>query len=99
MQVGISNAFLISMITTVVNVASTPISFYTVEKFGRRSLLVYGAIGMCICEFIVASVGVAAGGSETANYVLIVFVCLYIFFFASTWVSIPSAILTSTSVC
>lgn len=86
MQVGLYNPFLISMVTTVVNVASTPVSFYTVEKFGRRSLLVYGAIGMCICEFIVAIVGVSAGASETANYVLIVFVCIYVFFFASTWV-------------
>lgn len=86
MQVGIFNPFLISMVTTVVNVASTPMSFYTVEKFGRRSLLVWGAIGMCICEFIIAIVGVSAGGSATANYVLIVFVCIYVFFFASTWV-------------
>lgn len=88
MQVGIHDAFLISMITTVVNVVSTPVSFYTVEKFGRRSLLVYGAIAMCICEFIIAIVGVSASASPTANYVLIVFVCIYIFFFASTWVSL-----------
>lgn len=86
-QVGLYNPFLISMITTVVNVASTPISFYTVEKFGRRSLLVYGAIGMCFCEFIIAIVGVSAGASERANYVLIAFVCIYVCFFASTWVS------------
>lgn len=87
MQVGLHNPFFISMITTVVNVASTPISFYTVEKLGRRSLLVYGAIGMCFCEFVIAIVGVSAGASQTANYVLIVFVCIYVFFFASTWVS------------
>lgn len=90
MQVGLYNPFLISMVTTVVNVASTPVSFYTIEKFGRRSLLVYGAIAMCICEFIIAIVGVSAGSSAAANYVLIVFVCIYIFFFASTWVSSPS---------
>ena len=34
--VGLQNPFLISMITTIVNVWSTPISFYTIEKFGRR---------------------------------------------------------------
>jgi ABC-type sulfate transport system permease component len=39
----ISNPFLISLITTLVNVCSTPISFYTIEKFGRRPLLIYGA--------------------------------------------------------
>jgi MFS transporter, SP family, sugar:H+ symporter len=39
---------------------------------------------MCICEFIVAVVGVTAGG-QAGHIVLIVFVCIYIFFFACTW--------------
>lgn len=73
------------MITTIVNVLSTPVSFYTIEKFGRRPLLIWGAVGMSICEFIVAIVGLVDGTSTAASYCLIVFVCLYIFFFASTW--------------
>ncbi|KAF2634513.1 general substrate transporter [Massarina eburnea CBS 473.64] len=84
-QIGIKNSFLIAMITTAVNVASTPISFWTIEKLGRRSLLIYGAIGMLICEFSIAAVGTAAPGSAAAAYCLIVFTCVYIFFFASTW--------------
>lgn len=74
------------MVTTAVNVLSTPISFWTVEKLGRRTLLIYGAIGMVVCEFIVAIVGTAMGDeSDAAGYCLIVFTCFYIFFFASTW--------------
>jgi len=84
-QSGIKNAFTISIITNVVNVCSTPLSFYAIEKFGRRFLLIYGAIGMCICEFIIAIVGTAKAGSTSASTVLIVFVCVYIFFFATTW--------------
>lgn len=42
----ISNPFLISLITTLVNVCSTPISFWSIEKFGRRPLLIWGALGM-----------------------------------------------------
>ena len=84
-QVGIQNPFIIGIITTIVNVCSTPISFYTIEKFGRRPLLIYGAVGMLVCEFLVAIVGTAAPGSRAAGIVLIVFVCIYIFFFASTW--------------
>ena len=72
--------------TTAVNVLSTPISFWTIEKLGRRTLLIYGAVGMLICEFIVAIVGTAAKeGSSAAGYCLIIFTCFYIFFFASTW--------------
>lgn len=57
----ISNPFLISLITTLVNVCSTPISFYTIERFGRRPLLIYGALGMWICEFIAGILGVTKG--------------------------------------
>jgi MFS family permease len=83
--VGIENAFLVSMITTAVNVGSTPISFWTIEKFGRRALLIYGAVGMLVCEFIIAIVGTVDEGSKAASLCLIVFTCIYIFFFASTW--------------
>jgi len=85
-QAGVPQTpFIIGIITTVVNVSSTPVSFYTIEKFGRRPLLIWGAVGMLVCEFIVAIVGTAAPGSAAAGYVLVVFVCIYIFFFASTW--------------
>ena len=36
---AISNVFLISLIFTLVNVFSTPISFWSIEKIGRRPLL------------------------------------------------------------
>merc|ERR1711977_367031 len=58
---AISDPFLTSMIFTIVNVCSTPISFYTVERFGRRPLLIYGALGMLICQFIIAIVGITVG--------------------------------------
>ncbi|KKZ68366.1 hypothetical protein EMCG_05952 [[Emmonsia] crescens] len=84
-QSGLQNPFLISIITNVVNVASTPASFYIIERFGRRRLLIWGAISMLVCEFIIASVGTALPGSNAASMCLIVFVCLYICAFASTW--------------
>ncbi|KAH7112951.1 general substrate transporter [Dendryphion nanum] len=84
-HVGIKNAFTIAMVTTAVNVLSTPISFWTIEKLGRRMLLIYGAIGMLICEFVIAIVGTITEGSAAASYCLIIFTCIYIFFFASTW--------------
>jgi len=81
----IKNPFLIGLITTLVNVCSTPISFWTIERFGRRPLLIWGALGMLICEFIVAIIGVSDGGNPHAVSAMIAFICIYIFFFASTW--------------
>jgi sugar porter (SP) family MFS transporter len=96
---AISNTFLISLIFTLVNVCSTPISFWSVEKFGRRPLLIWGAFGMLICQFLVAIIGVTVGfnkthlneaGASIANNIpavnaQIAFIAIYIFFFASTW--------------
>ncbi|RSH80316.1 uncharacterized protein EHS24_008892 [Apiotrichum porosum] len=81
----ITNPFLMSLITTLVNVCSTPISFWTIERFGRRPLLIWGALGMLICEFIVGIIGTAKPNDTTVAKVQIAFICIYIFFFASTW--------------
>lgn len=81
---GIQNSFVITLITNIINVISTFPGLYMVEKWGRRPLLLFGAIGMCISQLIVAIVGTAAS-STVANKVLIAFVCVYIFFFASSW--------------
>ncbi|KAL9035422.1 MAG: hypothetical protein Q9180_004870 [Flavoplaca navasiana] len=85
-QLGtINNPFLISLITTLVNVCSTPISFWTIERFGRRPLLIWGALGMLICEFLVAIMGTVDGDNPATVRAMIAFICIYIFFFASTW--------------
>ncbi|KAJ5263370.1 hypothetical protein N7478_010975 [Penicillium angulare] len=81
----IQNPFLLSIITTIVNVLSTPISFYAIEKVGRRPLLLWGALGMVICQFIVAIIGVVDYDDNKAVAAMIAFICIYIFFFASTW--------------
>ncbi|GAA6008744.1 sugar porter family MFS transporter [Rhodotorula paludigena] len=96
---AIDDSFLISMIFTIVNVCSTPISFYTVERFGRRPLLIWGALGMLICQFLTAIIGVTVGFNKTftnaagetvaenvsAVNAQVAFIAIFIFFFASTW--------------
>ncbi|KAJ5729582.1 uncharacterized protein N7483_004090 [Penicillium malachiteum] len=81
---GIQNSFVITLITNIINVLSTFPGLYMVEKWGRRPLLMFGAVGMCVSQFIVAIVGTTTN-STVANKVLIAFVCVYIFFFASSW--------------
>ncbi|KAL1303110.1 hypothetical protein AAFC00_006548 [Neodothiora populina] len=83
---GFENEFIIQIITNCVNVVSTFPGLYLVEKMGRRNLLLMGAVGMCVCEFIVAITGTVAGTTDlAAQNAAIAFVCIYIFFFASTW--------------
>ncbi|KAK4051171.1 hypothetical protein OIV83_002993 [Microbotryomycetes sp. JL201] len=96
---AISNTFLISLVFTLVNVCSTPLSFWLVERVGRRPMLVWGAFGMLICQFLVAIIGVTVGfnhltvnaaGETVARNIAavnaqIAFIAIFIFFFATTW--------------
>ncbi|RMZ84033.1 hypothetical protein DV737_g1308, partial [Chaetothyriales sp. CBS 132003] len=96
---AIKNSFIITLIFSLVNVFSTPISFWSVERFGRRPLLIWGALGMLICQFLVAIIGVTVGFNHThldpqgntiadnipAVNAQIAFIAIFIFFFASTW--------------
>jgi sugar porter (SP) family MFS transporter len=85
-QAGISNPFVVSIVTNVVNVVSTLPGMWAVDNLGRRKLLLIGAAGMCICEYIVAIVGVSTSSTNvSAQQSLIAFVCIYIFFFAASW--------------
>ncbi|KAB8294850.1 hypothetical protein EYC80_006811 [Monilinia laxa] len=92
---GITNAFVIQMITSAVNVSSTLPGLYGTEKFGRRPLLLWGAVGMCVSQLIVAVLGTTTTDQTAEGVVFatniaaqkasIAFICIYIFFFASTW--------------
>ncbi|RYP47493.1 hypothetical protein DL768_006465 [Monosporascus sp. mg162] len=89
-QLGtIKDPFLISLITTLVNVLSTPASFYAIEKFGRRALLLGGGTGMIISQFLVGVIGVTEGREEANNpqavKAMIAFICINIACFATTW--------------
>lgn len=92
----VPDPFLISLVSTLVNVASTPLSFWSVERFGRRPLLIWGAVGMIAAQLIVAVIGVATGqdnyrgrigdaANDAAVKAMIAFICINIFFFATTW--------------
>ncbi|KAI0262637.1 MFS monosaccharide transporter [Russula aff. rugulosa BPL654] len=83
---GIHNPFLISIATSTVNVGMTLPGIWGVERFGRRRLLLVGAVGMTVCEFIIAIIGSATKSSnQSAQSALVAFVCFYIAFFAATW--------------
>lgn len=87
-RAGISSPFMYSLVTNIVNVVSTLPGMLLVESWGRRRLLLAGAVGMAVSQLIVGTVGsiVSADNQvEIYNKVLIAFVCLYIAFFAMSW--------------
>lgn len=82
---GITNPFIITIATNVVNTGATPIGMWAADKVGRRPLMLIGAAGMAACQLIVAITGtVISVDNEAGQKVLIAFVCIYIAFFATT---------------
>ncbi|QSZ30355.1 hypothetical protein DSL72_004878 [Monilinia vaccinii-corymbosi] len=85
----IKNPFLISLVTSLVNMLTTPLAFWTVERFGRRTILLIGASCMITFQFIVGIIGVTAGQESRHNSsavsAMIAFICLNIAAFATTW--------------
>ena len=102
--VGMSDSFETSIVFGVVNFFSTCCSLYTVDRFGRRNCLLYGAVGMVCCYVVYASVGVTRlwpngegnGSSKGAGNCMIVFACFYIFCFATTWAPIAYVVISET---
>jgi sugar porter (SP) family MFS transporter len=85
--IGVQNSYVITLVLQVVNVVSTLPGLLVVESWGRRRLLIIGAIGMALCQFLVAIFDIAAHDEPplTTNKILIIFVAFYIFFFAASW--------------
>ncbi|TVY83985.1 putative glucose transporter rco-3 [Lachnellula suecica] len=87
-RAGISNPFIIQLVVNVVNVVTTPATFFIVDRAGkwsgRRGLLLIGSTGMAICQLLVALVNSTAD-SSASKIILIVFTCINIAFFAITW--------------
>ncbi|KAK4702214.1 MFS transporter, SP family, sugar:H+ symporter, partial [Phenoliferia sp. Uapishka_3] len=83
---GINFIFYYGIATAVVNVGCTPFGLYLIERVGRRPLLMYGAFGMAVSQFIVAIVGTVCDDTNMpAQRTLVGFVCIFVGHFAITW--------------
>ncbi|CCF57367.1 hypothetical protein KAFR_0C03750 [Kazachstania africana CBS 2517] len=102
--VGLQDSFQTSIVLGIVNFASTFVSLYTVERFGRRRCLLWGSASMAACMCVFASVGVtrlypngkSQPSSKGAGNAMIVFTCFYIFCFATTWAPIAYVVVSET---
>ncbi|KAK9473862.1 general substrate transporter [Dipodascopsis tothii] len=92
---GFSNSFTISLITNCVNTASTFPGLYAIDKWGRRPVLLWGAVGMCVSQFLVAILGTTTTSQDAEGNIIvhnvaaqkaaIAFICIFIASFAASW--------------
>jgi len=73
-------------ITGAVNVAATFIAVFSMDRVGRRALLLYGAAGMAVCLAIVGILVLTTDPSQHGpGNAIIAFICLFIVNFAYSW--------------
>lgn len=88
---GLSNSYITQIILGSVNVGCTIVGLYIVQKCSRRNALMVGAAWIMMCFFVYAFVGQFQLDNDDpmstpeAGNVLIVFSCLAIAAFATTW--------------
>ncbi|CAG7977449.1 unnamed protein product [Penicillium salamii] len=88
---GIPNSYVTQMILGGVNFGTTFLGLYLIEHFGRRRSLIIGGLWMFVCFMIFASVGHFSldrdvpERTKSAGVAMVVFACLFILGFASTW--------------
>lgn len=82
---------LINALNATAGILFTLNAVWTVDRFGRKFLLIGGAIGMAMCMLIVPIIGIetpdtAAGGKTQPVGIAIVFMLfLFIFFYKPSW--------------
>jgi len=88
---GLSNSYVTQIILGSVNVGCTFLGLWVAAKCGRRKALMAGAAWSFMCFLIYALVGhfqinnADPSSTPTAGNILIVFSCLFIVAFATTW--------------
>lgn len=85
--VGVQSPYIKSLIINGINVVSTFPGLLVIESWGRRKLLMVGALGMAVCQLFMATFATAAGKDleEATQMIIIVFCALNVFFFAASW--------------
>ncbi|TKA64035.1 hypothetical protein B0A49_07358 [Cryomyces minteri] len=88
---GLENSYVTSIILGTVNVVSTIIGIWIMQRCGRRKSLMVGAAWMCMCFLVFSFVGhfqldhARPQNTPQAGNLMIIFTCFFIFAFATTW--------------
>lgn len=80
-DMGMGNPMVQTVIMGVVNITFTLLAVFTVEKWGRRPLLIWGSIGMAIGAFGVA----LTFGNEALSFVTMISIMVYSASFMFSW--------------
>ncbi len=76
------DSLMLNVISSIINIATTLIAIATVDRIGRKPLLLIGSIGMSVTLFTMAAIFALA---PTHTFVALIAANLYIVFFGMSW--------------
>ncbi|OCF31720.1 hypothetical protein I316_06527 [Kwoniella heveanensis BCC8398] len=80
-QAGLPKPFQASVIVYCILLFSLMVSFYGIERFGRRTLILSGGLSCTVFNIAIASLGFAHKSDSTDSATL-AFICLWVFMYA-----------------
>lgn len=80
-DMGMGNPMMQTVIMGVINISFTLVAVFTVEKIGRKPLLIWGSIGMAVGAFVVA----LTFGNNSLNLVTMIALMVYSASFMFSW--------------
>jgi hypothetical protein len=81
-QAGLKDPFLGNVIINLVYLFALIGSFFLIDKWGRRPLVLWGCVGLGVINIAIGGLGWLPTGSTTSGAVLITFSCLWILGYA-----------------
>lgn len=83
--VGVSDAFLVTIIVDIIEVVGVIVSFFLTPRFGRRPLLLWTSVPMVISLFVCGAMGCIDNRTTTQNRTIAGMICVFVFFFNLAW--------------
>jgi MFS family permease len=89
-QVGLS-PFLAQLLAAIMNTlfATGTVGLpFTIERFGRRNILIYSAAGLTICMAVFVAMIAQANPTPSTQWTAVAFVVVYNFIFGYGWIGV-----------
>lgn len=86
-----AKADLLTGCANLVSMVSCILAIFTIDRFGRRSVLMVGGAGQSLAMFLLGALSKVAADQNSASIGAAAgsFIFIYNFVFAATWLSVP----------
>lgn len=93
-KADLNSPYLVPVILGSVNLIFSILSIFTISRFNRKTLLIFGSFNMMVLMIIFASIGITIKDKIEGTIILIISACGFIGSFAMTWGPISQVLIS-----